>query len=58
MNPDDGKRGTYVSLSSLPTANRWALDSSTPSVQNVGINHRGIDVGVVEQLLNRPDIAA
>ncbi len=37
---------------------RRATDPSTPSVENVGIHHRGAYVPVSEQLLNCPDVVA
>lgn len=35
-----------------------AADPSTPSIENVGIDHRGAYVPVSEQLLNCPDVVA
>lgn len=37
---------------------RRATDPSTPSIENVGIHHRGAYVPVSKQLLNRPDVIA
>jgi hypothetical protein len=35
-----------------------AADRGRPSVENVGVDHRGADVGVTEQLLYGADIVA
>ncbi len=37
---------------------RRATDPSAPSIENVGIHHRGAYVPVSEQLLDRPDVIA
>ena len=37
---------------------RRATDPPAPSIENVGIHHRGAYVPVSEQLLNRPDVIA
>ena len=36
----------------------WASDSFAGSRQDVRVNHRGLDVVVAEQLLDRADVAA
>lgn len=33
-----------------------ALDSSTAAIQNMDIDHRGADIPMTQQLLDRPDI--
>ena len=37
---------------------RWAVDSPTTAVQNVGIDHGCTDILVPEQFLDRPNIIA
>jgi len=37
---------------------RRATDPPTPSIENVGIDHRGAYVPVSKQLLNCPDVVA
>jgi len=36
----------------------WAADPSTPSIEDMGIYHRGAYIPVSEQLLNCPDVVA
>lgn len=35
-----------------------ASDASAAAVQDVGVDHRGRDVGVAEEFLDRPDVVA
>ncbi len=37
---------------------RRATDPSTPSIEDVGIHHRGAHIPVSEQLLDCPDVVA
>ena len=64
MNPGNGKRCTYVCLSSLSTANRpnqirvyqLGFGLTYPLDSKHGYrDHRGADILMTQQLLNRPD---
>jgi hypothetical protein len=36
----------------------WALDSERSTVEDVGVDHGGLDVLVTEQILHRADVVA
>jgi len=66
MKPDPDKHCTYASLSSSRQRTGgikyesidWALDSSPATVQYVGVHHSRGDIGMPQQLLNRPNVIA
>jgi hypothetical protein len=33
-------------------------DTSTPTIQNMGIDHRGFDIGMTQKFLHRADVVA
>ena len=37
---------------------RGALDPAAPTVQDVGVDHGGLDAPVPQELLDRPDVVA
>lgn len=51
------KRSAAKEIEESVTIQRTA-DAATASVENMGVDHRGLDAGMAQELLHRPDVVA